>query len=57
MPRQTGSVPNQPRTPMRAVRVPDELWLKAQAVAKERGETVSDVIRDALTTYVKRFGK
>lgn len=57
MPRQTNSVPNQPRTPNRAVRVSDDLWSKAQAVAKDRGETLSDVIRDALTEYVRKFGK
>lgn len=52
-----GGVPNQPKTPLRAVRVPDELWEAAQAVAKERGETVSDEIRAALERYVRRNRK
>lgn len=47
-------MPNQPRTPARAVRVDDTLWQAAQVKAAERGETVSDVIRRALERYVKR---
>lgn len=51
------TVPNQPKTKIRAVRVPDELWEAAQAVAAERGESVSDEIRAALERYVKRNRK
>jgi hypothetical protein len=40
-------------TPNRAVRIPDELWHAALAVATERGETLSDIIRDRLAGYVK----
>jgi predicted transcriptional regulator len=54
---QTERVPNQPKTPLRALRVPDDLWHRAQAVAKERGETLSDVMRDALWDYVEKYGK
>lgn len=46
--------PNQPKTPIRGVRVPDELWEAARATAEERGETVSDVVRRALEAYVAR---
>lgn len=46
-------MPNQPKTPARAVRIEDALWQAAQAKAAERGETVSDVIRRALQRYVK----
>lgn len=46
-------VPNKPRTPIRGVRVPDDLWAAAQEKAKERGESVSDVVRRALERYVK----
>jgi negative regulator of replication initiation len=45
-------MPNQPRTPARAVRVEDDLWQAAQQQAALRGETVSDVIRRALQRYV-----
>lgn len=38
----------------RAFRVSDELWLAAVALAKERGESLSEVIREALRRYVKR---
>jgi predicted HicB family RNase H-like nuclease len=41
-------------TPPRAVRVPDGLWHAAQAKAEERGESLSEVIRQALERYVKR---
>ena len=51
------SVPNQPKTPLRAVRVPDELWKAAQAVARGRGETLSEVIRDCLSAYVAKYTK
>ena len=47
-------MPNQPKTPSRNVRVPDDLWHAAQAKAAERGETVSDVVRRALERYVRR---
>lgn len=39
---------------IRSFRIDDELWLEAVRVATEQGETVSDVIREALTRYVKR---
>lgn len=40
-------------TPQRAIRIPDELWRAALAVAAERGETLSDIIRERLAGYVK----
>lgn len=48
------TVPNQPKTKIRAVRVPDELWEAAQAVAAKKGESVSDEIRRSLERYVRR---
>ena len=45
-------MPNQPKTPARSVRVPDDLWRAAQAKAEERGETVTDAILRALSRYV-----
>lgn len=46
-------MPNQPKTPARSVRVPEDLWQAAQRRAKEKGETVSDVILRALRRYVR----
>jgi antitoxin component of RelBE/YafQ-DinJ toxin-antitoxin module len=43
-------------TTLRNVRVADPLWAAALAVAEQRDETVSDVIRAALERYVKRYG-
>lgn len=47
------AVPNQPATPTRTVRVPDELWEAALRIAHDRGETVSEVVRRALERYVR----
>lgn len=41
-------------TPLRNVRVPDDLWHAALATTQRRGETVTDVITRALTRYVAR---
>ncbi len=38
----------------RAVRIPDGLWDAALRTARRRNETVSEVIRRALTSYVRR---
>lgn len=48
-------MPNAPRpgNPARAVRVEDELWQAAKVKARENGETVSDVLRRCLETYVE----
>lgn len=40
-------------TPLRNVRVADDLWQAAMAKAAEQGETLSDVLRRALEKYVK----
>lgn len=49
----TLAVPNQPRTPLRTLRVPDDLWREAARIARDRGETLSDVMRDSLVRYVE----
>lgn len=46
-------VPNQPATPHRTVRVPDELWEAVKRVAADQGETVTAVIIRALERYVR----
>jgi predicted HicB family RNase H-like nuclease len=38
------------------VRVPLELRLAAKEAAAARGETLSDIVRDALREYVRRYG-
>lgn len=48
------TVPNQPKTPMRSVRIPDDIWEAAKAKAAERGDSMTDVIRQALERYAKR---
>ena len=46
-------MPNKPKTPIRGVRVPEDLWRAAQAEAERRGETVTDAILRALKRYVR----
>lgn len=46
-------MPDQEKTPRRTVRVDDELWHAAQQQAAERGETLSDAIREFLRIYVR----
>ena len=41
-------------TPVRNVRVPDDLWNAAKAAAEEQGRTVTDVITAALRRFVAR---
>lgn len=38
----------------RTFRIPVSEWAEAQAVARDRGESLSQVIRDALRRYVTR---
>lgn len=40
-------------TPLRAVRVDGPLWDKAKAKAKRSGESLSEIIREALRDYVE----
>lgn len=47
-------MPNQPKTPLRAVRVPDDIWTAAQERAAAEGKTLTAVIVAALRRYAKR---
>jgi hypothetical protein len=42
------------KTPLRNVRVPDELWNAAMAEAKAEGRSLTDVIVSDLHRYVNR---
>lgn len=46
-------MPNKPRTPLRSFRIPDELYFETQEAAAEKGETLSDVVREGLERYMK----
>lgn len=46
-------VPGKWRTPKHGVRVPDELWQAVKVKAKDRGETITDVILRALERYLR----
>ena len=43
-------------TKVRTVRVDDELWEQAQAIAKRRRETLAAVLKRALVEYVEQYG-
>ena len=45
-------MPNQPKTPLRHLRVDPSLWDAAKAKAAAEGRTLSDVIRAWLREYV-----
>lgn len=51
-PRRRGRPPAGGPTPLRNIRIPDDLWTAAKAVAGQRGETLTDVIQAALRRYV-----
>jgi hypothetical protein len=57
-----GGMPNKPKTPHMAFRIPSELQGAARAVNQARRlegfeETLSDVVREALQVYVAEHGK
>lgn len=39
------------KTPLRAIRIPENIWLAAKLKADADGVTVSEIIRLALTNY------
>lgn len=52
-------MPNQPKpgTSRHEISaIPDDLWQRAQAVAAERGESISAIVRRALAEYVRDVG-
>lgn len=47
-----GRVPNQPKTPTRSFRIPDDIYLPALEKARAEGVTLTDVVKEALLEYV-----
>lgn len=47
-------MPNQPKTPLRNIRVSDELWNAVKQKAAAEGRTISDVVRELLEKYVAK---
>lgn len=50
------SVANQPKTPHRTIRVPDDVWAPARLKAEQEGRNLSELIRGWLTQYVNGEG-
>jgi predicted DNA-binding protein len=45
-------MPNQPKTPLRSFRIPDDVYVAAKAKAEAEGRTLSDVVRALLEGYL-----
>ena len=41
------------RTPLRSIRVPDDVWSAAKAAASRKGESVSE----AVVRFLRRYGR
>lgn len=48
-------VPNQPQTPGRSVRVPDDLWEAVRRIADSEGVTMTEIVIRALRRYVRDY--
>lgn len=46
-------MPNQPKTPTRSARMPDEVWEPIERIAKIRGESKTTTVIKALVYYAK----
>ena len=44
-------MPNAPKTPIRTIRISDELWGAVQELAAEQGITVTSIIKEALEKF------
>lgn len=47
------TVPNQPKTPVRTVRIADEIWAELKKRAAAQGVTASDLLREALEKFLR----
>ena len=46
-------MPNQPATPGRSIRVPDDLWDQVQRRADDEGVTATEIVLRALKRYLR----
>lgn len=48
-------MPNQPATTIRGIRIPDDLWEEAKAIAQDEGfSSASEMVRDCLERRVAK---
>ncbi|QOC55896.1 ribbon-helix-helix DNA binding domain protein [Gordonia phage DirtyBoi] len=50
-------VPNQPKTPNRTLRVPDDEWASWKAEADRLGVSLTDFLRETMNNRVKRIAR
>lgn len=43
---------NQPKTPIKGFRIPEDLYRSAQIKAMAEGRSLTDIVREALENYV-----
>lgn len=48
-------VPNQPKTPIRGFRIPDDLWNAVKRKAADENTTVTEVVIRLLTRWVNEY--
>jgi predicted DNA-binding protein len=49
-------MPNQPKTPLLAVRVPTPKQDRLRALAVRQGRTVTDLVNEAIDDYLAKWG-
>lgn len=49
-------MPNQPKTPLRNIRLDDDLWLRLGEVAAEQGTDRSAIVRSLVAWFVREPG-
>ena len=42
------------KTPLRAIRIQPDIWDAVKAKAEQNGETVSDIVREAIQQYLAK---
>lgn len=51
------AVPNQPKTPNRTLRIPDDEWAAWKAAAERSGMNLTDFLRETMNNRVKRIAR
>lgn len=48
-------MPNQPATPGRSVRIPEQLWDEVLRIARDQQASATEIVLRALRDYVRRY--
>ncbi len=47
-------MPNQPKTPMKSFRIPEDLYRAALEKARLEGKSLTDIVRESLESYLSQ---